>query len=86
VLTVLHVAVGSQQHAVIPASPGGKIRTAFQVAMVICVIAVDGYPLWHELLIAATVLITVLWGADYCFGLRRGLAERVDGQQAAPGD
>ena len=82
-VTVLRVAVGGQQHVVIAASGLGKVKTALQVAMVICVIAVHGHPLWLELLIFATVLITVLSGADYFFGLRRGLAERTDGRRAA---
>jgi CDP-diacylglycerol--glycerol-3-phosphate 3-phosphatidyltransferase len=76
-VTVLRVAVGSQQHVVIPASPLGKIKTAIQVAMVICLIAVRGHPLWLELLIYGTVVITVLSGADYFFGLRRGLSQRT---------
>ena len=45
------------------------------VAMVICVIAVHGQPLWLELLIYATVIVTVLSGADYFFGLRRRLGQ-----------
>jgi CDP-diacylglycerol---glycerol-3-phosphate 3-phosphatidyltransferase len=73
-VTVLRVAVGTQQHVVISASIWGKLKTVFQVAMVICVIAVPGKPLWLELLIYATVVVTVLSGADYFFGLRRGLA------------
>ena len=82
-VTVLRVAVGGQQHVVIAASQLGKIKTALQVAMVICVIAVRGHPLWLELLIYATVVVTVLSGADYFFGLRRHLAGQVpaDGQQ-----
>ena len=42
-------------------------------------------PLWLELLIFATVLITVLSGADYFFGLRRGLTEDAEGQRVASG-
>jgi CDP-diacylglycerol--glycerol-3-phosphate 3-phosphatidyltransferase len=82
-VTVLRVAVGGQQHVVIPASQFGKVKTAAQVAMVICVIAVHGHPLWLELLIYVTVVITVLSGADYFFGLRRRLAEQTpaDGQR-----
>jgi CDP-diacylglycerol--glycerol-3-phosphate 3-phosphatidyltransferase len=53
------------------------VKTAAQVAMVICVIAVHGHPLWLELLIYVTVVITVLSGADYFFGLRRRLAEQA---------
>jgi CDP-diacylglycerol---glycerol-3-phosphate 3-phosphatidyltransferase len=82
-VTILRVAVGAQQGVVIPASPWGKIKTAVQVAMVISVIAFDHHPLWVTLLIYATVVITVLSGADYFFGLRRGLATRPVGDQRA---
>ena len=75
-VTVLRVAVGAGQGVVIAASPLGKLKTAFQVAMVIALIAVHGQPVWLEILIYVTVLITVLSGADYFFGLRRGLLER----------
>jgi len=82
-VTVLRVAVGGQQGVVIPASQFGKLKTVLQVAMVICVIAVHGHPLWLELLIYATVVVTVLSGADYFFGLRRRLADTApaDGQR-----
>jgi CDP-diacylglycerol--glycerol-3-phosphate 3-phosphatidyltransferase len=82
-VTVLRVAVGTQG-VVISASGLGKLKTAFQVAMVIVLIAVHGRPLWVHLLIYATVLVTVLSGADYFFGLRRGLGAR-DGRRAAAG-
>jgi CDP-diacylglycerol--glycerol-3-phosphate 3-phosphatidyltransferase len=75
-VTVLRVAVGAQQGLVISASPFGKVKTAVQVAMVICLIAVHGHPLWLQLLIYVTVAVTVLSGADYFFGLRRSLGER----------
>jgi CDP-diacylglycerol--glycerol-3-phosphate 3-phosphatidyltransferase len=76
-VTVLRVAVGSQQGTVISASSLGKLKTAVQVAMVLALIAVGpgSRPLWLELLIYLTVAITVLSGADYFFGLRRGLRE-----------
>jgi len=76
-VTVLRVAVGAQQHVVIPASMWGKLKTAVQVAMVISVIAVRHHPLWVTLLIYAAVVVTVLSGADYFFGLRRGLIARA---------
>lgn len=79
-VTVLRVAVGTQQGVVISASPLGKLKTAFQVAMVISVIAVHGHPLWLQLLIYVTVLVTVLSGADYFFGLRRHLDARAPAQ------
>jgi CDP-diacylglycerol---glycerol-3-phosphate 3-phosphatidyltransferase len=75
-VTVLRVAVGSQQHVVISASGFGKLKTALQVAMVICVIAVHPTPVWLHVLIYATVVVTVFSGADYFFGLRRGLSAR----------
>jgi CDP-diacylglycerol--glycerol-3-phosphate 3-phosphatidyltransferase len=46
-------------------------RLSAWMAMVMCLIAVDGSPLWVDLVVYATVLITVLSGADYFFGLRR---------------
>jgi len=70
------VTVGAGQGVVISASPLGKLKTAFQVAMVIALIAVHGQPVWLQVLIYVTVLVTVLSGADYFFGLRRGLLER----------
>jgi CDP-diacylglycerol---glycerol-3-phosphate 3-phosphatidyltransferase len=72
-VTVLRVAVGTQQGVVISASSFGKLKTAVQVAMVICLIAVHGRPLWLTLLIYVTVAVTVLSGADYFFGIRRSL-------------
>jgi hypothetical protein len=38
---------------------------------------VHGDPLWKSLLIYATVIVTLLSGADYFFGLRRQLATRT---------
>jgi CDP-diacylglycerol--glycerol-3-phosphate 3-phosphatidyltransferase len=76
-VTVLRVAAGAGQGVVIPASAWGKIKTAVQVAMVMVLIAVHGRPLWVDLLVYATVAITVLSGADYFFGLRRGLLSRA---------
>jgi CDP-diacylglycerol---glycerol-3-phosphate 3-phosphatidyltransferase len=59
---------------VISASVLGDLKTAFQVAMVIALIAVHGHPVWLWVLIYVTVFITVLSGADYFFGLRRHLS------------
>jgi len=78
-VTVLRVAVGTQQGVVISASIWGKLKTAVQVVMVICVIAVHGHPLWVSLLIYATVAVTVLSGADYFFGVRRWAPARHPG-------
>jgi CDP-diacylglycerol--glycerol-3-phosphate 3-phosphatidyltransferase len=84
-VTVLRLAVGAQQGVVIPASPWGKVKTAVQVAMVIALIAVHGHPLWLSALIYVTVAVTVLSGADYFFGLKRGLSARAPGSGATQG-
>jgi CDP-diacylglycerol---glycerol-3-phosphate 3-phosphatidyltransferase len=72
-VTVLRVAAGAGQGVVISASQLGKVKTAFQVAMVIALIAVHGRPTWVTVLVYVTVVVTVLSGADYFFGLRRHL-------------
>jgi CDP-diacylglycerol--glycerol-3-phosphate 3-phosphatidyltransferase len=82
-VTALRVAVGTQQGVVISASPWGKLKTAFQVAMVICLIAVHGQPAWLTALIYVTVAVTVLSGADYFFGLRRSL-NRASAEEPPP--
>ena len=56
---------------VIQASGWGKIKTAFQIAMVLALIIVDGSPVWVDALVYATVVVTVASAADYFFGFRR---------------
>jgi CDP-diacylglycerol--glycerol-3-phosphate 3-phosphatidyltransferase len=73
-VTLLRTAA-SQQGLVIPAGPFGKAKTVVQVATVFLLIAVHGSPVWLDLLVYAMVVITVLSGADYFFGLRRRLDE-----------
>jgi CDP-diacylglycerol--glycerol-3-phosphate 3-phosphatidyltransferase len=82
-VTAMRVAVGTQQGVVIPASPWGKLKTAFQVAMVIALIAVHGQPAWLTALIYVTVAVTLLSGADYFFGLKKGLDAR-ESREATP--
>ena len=75
-VTVLRVAVGAQQGVVISANLFGKLKTALQVAMVMVLIAVNGpRPLWVSLLVYATVVVTVLSGAEYFFGASRRRVE-----------
>jgi CDP-diacylglycerol--glycerol-3-phosphate 3-phosphatidyltransferase len=82
-VTVLRVAVGTQQGVVISASWLGKLKTVTQVGMVMALIAFGGDPLWVNLLVYGTVLITVASGADYFFGVRRRVAEATDAQGSA---
>ena len=83
-VTVLRVAAGAQQGVVIPASQWGKLKTACQVLMVLVLIAFDSRPLWITLLEYVTVIVTVLSGADYFFGLRRTLTEAAQRRSGTP--
>jgi CDP-diacylglycerol--glycerol-3-phosphate 3-phosphatidyltransferase len=55
---------------VIPASMWGKVKTVFQIVMVLVLITVDGSPTWVDILVVVTTIITVISGADYFFGFR----------------
>jgi CDP-diacylglycerol---glycerol-3-phosphate 3-phosphatidyltransferase len=76
-VTVLRVAVGAQEGVVIPANIFGKLKTGFQVLMVMLLIAVHPRTDWVDAVVYVTVVVTVLSGADYFFGLRRGLVARA---------
>jgi CDP-diacylglycerol---glycerol-3-phosphate 3-phosphatidyltransferase len=69
--------IAIEQGHVVPASLWGKLKTVAQIAMVMCLIAVDGSPTWVDAVVYVTVAITVLSGADYFFGLRRLLRSRA---------
>jgi CDP-diacylglycerol--glycerol-3-phosphate 3-phosphatidyltransferase len=73
-VTVLRLGA-TQAGVVMAASLFGKVKTCLQIAAILAVIAVPGEPLWVSLLLYATVLVTVLSGLDYFFGLRRRLAQ-----------
>jgi CDP-diacylglycerol--glycerol-3-phosphate 3-phosphatidyltransferase len=79
-VTALRIGAGAGQGVVIAASPLGKLKTAAQVVMVMVLIAVHGHPLWASLLVYVTVLITIVSGADYFFGVSR---RRVEPRAAA---
>ncbi|MDP9377090.1 MAG: CDP-diacylglycerol--glycerol-3-phosphate 3-phosphatidyltransferase [Actinomycetota bacterium] len=66
---------------VIPASIWGKLKTIMQVVMVLLLIAFSEPAWWVDVVVYATVAVTVLSGADYFFGLRHLLRE-----QRAAGD
>jgi CDP-diacylglycerol--glycerol-3-phosphate 3-phosphatidyltransferase len=72
-VTALRLGMGAQQGVVISASMFGKLKTAFQVAMVMVLIAdhTSPRPAWQYAIVYVTVLVTVLSGADYFFGLSR---------------
>jgi CDP-diacylglycerol---glycerol-3-phosphate 3-phosphatidyltransferase len=55
----------AQSGTVIAASMFGKVKTCFQIAAILAVIAVHGSPLWVSLLVYTTVVVTVISGFDY---------------------
>jgi CDP-diacylglycerol---glycerol-3-phosphate 3-phosphatidyltransferase len=75
-VTILRVGA-THAHAVIGASPLGKVKTGMQIVTVLAVIAVHGQPLSVSLLIYLTVIVTVISGLDYFFGLRRHVQAAV---------
>ncbi len=72
-VTALRLGMGAQQGVVISASIFGKLKTALQVLMVMVLIAdhTSPRPAWQYAIVYVTVLVTVLSGADYFFGLSR---------------
>jgi CDP-diacylglycerol--glycerol-3-phosphate 3-phosphatidyltransferase len=73
-VTVLRLGA-SQAGIVIAASRFGKLKTCLQIAAILCVIAVHGEPAWVTALLYLTVIVTVLSGLDYFFGLRRRMQQ-----------
>jgi CDP-diacylglycerol---glycerol-3-phosphate 3-phosphatidyltransferase len=81
-VTVLRMGA-TQAGVVMAASMFGKVKTCLQIAAILAVIAVHHQPLWVSLLLYLTVLVTVLSGLDYFFGLRRRLQEAAAGTTTA---
>jgi CDP-diacylglycerol--glycerol-3-phosphate 3-phosphatidyltransferase len=78
-VTVLRLGA-TQAGVVMAASMLGKVKTCMQIALILALIAVHGQPLWLSLLLYATVLVTIVSGLDFFFGLRRRLARvQTDG-------
>jgi CDP-diacylglycerol--glycerol-3-phosphate 3-phosphatidyltransferase len=64
------------QGVVISANRWGKAKTALQVLTIFLLIAVNGSPVWLDVLVYVTVGVTVVSGVEYFFGLRRSMAAR----------
>jgi CDP-diacylglycerol--glycerol-3-phosphate 3-phosphatidyltransferase len=62
---------------VIPASVWGKLKTVTQIAMVLVLIAVGHRTTAVDLLVYATVVVTVASGVDYFFNFRSLLRKRA---------
>jgi CDP-diacylglycerol--glycerol-3-phosphate 3-phosphatidyltransferase len=75
-VTILRT-IAAERGLVISASWLGKAKTALQVAAVIALIATNPSPTWVNVLVYVALVVTVLSGADYFFGLRK----RIEAQQ-----
>jgi CDP-diacylglycerol--glycerol-3-phosphate 3-phosphatidyltransferase len=73
-VTVLRLGA-TQAGVVMAASMFGKVKTCMQIAAILAVIAVHGTQAWVSALLYLAVLVTVLSGLDYFFGIRRRLAQ-----------
>jgi CDP-diacylglycerol---glycerol-3-phosphate 3-phosphatidyltransferase len=82
-VTVLRLGA-TQAGVVMAASFFGKVKTCLQIVAILAVIAVHGNPAWVQALLYVTVVVTVLSGLDYFFGLRRRM-QQAAGAAAAEG-
>ncbi|WP_198597823.1 CDP-diacylglycerol--glycerol-3-phosphate 3-phosphatidyltransferase [Blastococcus atacamensis] len=79
-VTVLRLAV--LHHGVIPASRGGKVKTAAQTTMIVLALAAPGWTEVLTVVVVATVLWTVVTGLDY--GAKAAALGRVRGPSLQP--
>ncbi|WP_022928151.1 CDP-diacylglycerol--glycerol-3-phosphate 3-phosphatidyltransferase [Patulibacter americanus] len=64
-------AFAAQQGEVIAAAWLGKVKTAFQLLVILLLILIDPTPTWLDVAVWAMVAITLWSGLDYFLGLRR---------------
>jgi CDP-diacylglycerol--glycerol-3-phosphate 3-phosphatidyltransferase len=83
-VTVLRLAA-TQAGVVMAASMFGKVKTCLQIVTILAIIAVHGHPTWVTALLYATVVVTVLSGLDYFFGLRKRM-QQAQGSAAPPAE
>jgi CDP-diacylglycerol--glycerol-3-phosphate 3-phosphatidyltransferase len=75
-VTILRT-IAAERGIVIAASWLGKAKTVLQIAAVIALIAANPSPPWVDALVYVALVVTVLSGADYFFGLRK----RIEAQE-----
>lgn len=73
-VTVLRLGA-TQAGVVMAASNFGKLKTCLQIVAILALIAVHGRPVWVMALLYMAVLVTVLSGLDFFFGLRRRMQQ-----------
>src|SRR3954454_13640354 len=74
-VTILRT-IAAERGLVIAASWLGKAKTVLQIGAVIALIATNPAPLWVDVLVSLALVVTVLSGADYFFGLRKRIEEQ----------
>lgn len=74
-VTILRT-IAAERGIVIAASWLGKAKTVLQIAAVIALIAANPSPVWVDVLVYLALVVTVLSGADYFFGLRKRIEEQ----------
>jgi CDP-diacylglycerol---glycerol-3-phosphate 3-phosphatidyltransferase len=80
-VTILRT-IAAERGIVIAASWLGKAKTVLQIAAVIALIATNPSPVWVDLLVYAALIVTVVSGADYFFGLRKRIEEQQKQKEA----
>jgi CDP-diacylglycerol--glycerol-3-phosphate 3-phosphatidyltransferase len=75
-VTILRT-IAAERGLVIAASWLGKLKTVLQIAAVIALIATNPAPLGVDILVYLALVVTVVSGVDYFFGLRK----RIEAQQ-----
>jgi CDP-diacylglycerol--glycerol-3-phosphate 3-phosphatidyltransferase len=81
-VTILRT-IANERGIVIAASWLGKLKTVLQIAAVIALIVADPAPLGVDLLVYLALIVTVISGADYFFGLRRRIEEEQERRTGA---
>ncbi len=83
-VTILRT-IAAERGIVIAASWLGKLKTVLQIAAVIALIVTNPAPLGVNLLVYAALVVTVVSGADYFFGLRKRIEEQRERAAKAEG-
>jgi len=74
-VTILRT-IAAERGLVIAASWLGKAKTVLQIGAVIALIATNPSPVWVDVLVYLALVVTVVSGADYFFGLRKRIEEQ----------
>jgi CDP-diacylglycerol--glycerol-3-phosphate 3-phosphatidyltransferase len=82
-VTILRT-IAAERGIVIAASWLGKAKTVLQIAAVIALIAANPAPAWVDALVYLALVVTVLSGADYFFGLRKRIEQQQREREVKP--